>query len=374
MAWGKGVEQQKMDGSETLDGERPLERSAEEGQRFVRRMYVPRVVGYALGSICIGGGLWEIGTPASVWTMLFINSFIWPHVAYHVGRRGRDPYRAELHNLLFDSAAGGAWVAAMGFNMMPSAVLVAMLAMDKAAVGGMRFLARSLAGQLACAALVWLAVGRLNITSQQVAALCSLPMLLLHPGMVGYTAYRLARRVRQANDLLSMLSTIDGLTRLPNRVHWEQAVANEFARCRRIGHSSAVMMLDIDYFKAVNDTHGHQTGDAALRAVAAILRDSVRLHDVPGRYGGEEFGVVLPGIDVDGAAALAERIRRRVELSVLEGTGGVRVTASIGYAALDKNDNDHGAWIARADRALYAAKAAGRNRCIGSESETKRAA
>jgi len=361
-----------MDGTETLDGERPLDRSPEEGQRFVRRMYLPRVLGYALASICIGGGLWEIGTPAWVWVLLFLNCFVWPHVAFQVARRQADSYRAELHNLLFDSAAGGAWVAAMGFNMMPSAVLVAMLAMDKAAVGGMRFLARSLGGQAACAVLLWFLVGRLNVTSQQVAALCSLPMLLIHPGMVGYTAYRLARRVRQANDLLSMLSTIDGLTRLPNRVYWEQAVANEFARCRRIGHSSAVMMLDIDHFKAVNDNHGHQTGDAALRAVAAIIRDSLRLHDLPGRYGGEEFGVVLPGIDAEGAAALAERIRRRIEQSVLEGTGGVRVTASIGYAALEPNDNDHGAWIARADRALYAAKAAGRNRCVGSE--IKRAA
>jgi len=361
-----------MDGTETIDGERPLDRSPEEGLRFVRRMYLPRVVGHALGSVCVGGGLWEIGVPAWVWALLCVTGLAWPHVAYHVARRRPDPYRAELNNLLVDSALGGAWIAAMGFNMMPSAVLVAMLAMDKAAVGGMRFLARSLGGQVAAAAAVWLATGRLNVNSQQVAALCTLPMLLLHPGMVGYTAYRLARRVRQANDLLSMLSTIDGLTRLPNRIHWEQAAANEFARCRRIGHSSAVMMLDIDHFKAVNDTYGHQAGDAALRAVATIIRDSLRLHDVPGRYGGEEFGVVLPGIDVDGAAALAERIRRRIEQSVLEGTRGVRVTASIGYAALEPNDNDHGAWIARADRALYAAKAAGRNRCIGSE--TRRAA
>ena len=361
-----------MDGSETLDGERPIDRSPEEGQRFARRMYLPRVIGCALAFVCISGGLSEIGASTWAWVVLFLNCFVWPQVAYRAARRSPDPYRAELHNLLFDSAASGAWVAAMGFNMMPSAVLVAMLAMDKAAVGGMRFLARSLAGQAACALLVWLLTRRLNITSQQVAALCSLPMLLLHPGMVGYTAYRLARRVRQANDLLSMLSTIDGLTRLPNRTHWEQAVANEFARCRRIGHSSAVMMLDIDHFKAVNDTHGHQMGDEALRAVAAIIRDSLRLHDVPGRYGGEEFGVVLPGIDTDGAAALAERIRRRIEQSMLEGTRGVRVTASIGFAALEPNDNDHGAWIARADRALYAAKAGGRNRCIGAE--TRRAA
>jgi diguanylate cyclase len=357
-----------VDGTETLDGERALERSAEEGLRFARRMYLPRVLGLGAGAICIGGGLWEIGASPWVWLVLAAQCFVWPHLAYRIARRGTDPYRAELHNLIFDSACGGAWVAAIGFNIVPSAVLVAMLAMDKAAVGGMRFLGRCLAAQVAVAALVALLTGfALNLASHRVAELCSLPLLLSYPVTVGYTAYRLARRVRQQNDMLSALSHIDGLTRLPNRTHWEQAVATEFQRCRRIGHSSAVMMMDIDHFKSVNDQHGHQTGDAALRAVAAILRDTLRLSDLPGRYGGEEFGVVLPGIDAGGAAAIAERIRRRIEMSVLEDTPGVRVTASIGYAALAPDDNDHGAWIARADRALYAAKAAGRNRCMGGD-------
>src|SRR2546421_144953 len=82
-----------------------------------------------------------------------------------------------------------------------------------------------------------------HFASYRVAELCSLPLLLCYPVTVGYTAYRLARRVRQQNDLLSTLSTIDGLTRLLNRTNWEQQVATEFARCRRIGHSSAVLML-----------------------------------------------------------------------------------------------------------------------------------
>jgi diguanylate cyclase (GGDEF)-like protein len=125
------------------------------------------------------------------------------------------------------------------------------------------------------------------------------------------------------------------------------------------------MMLDIDHFKAVNDVHGHQAGDAALQAVAAILQDTLRLSDCAGRYGGEEFGVVLPGINADGASAIAERIRRRIEQAVVEQRRGLQVTVSIGFAALTPDDNDHGAWIARADRALYAAKAAGRNRCMG---------
>src|SRR5437764_12009176 len=122
-----------------------------------------------------------------------------------------------------------------------------------------------------------------------------------------------------------------------NRTHCEQTVATEFQRCRRIGHSSAVLMLDIDHFKAVNDAHGQQVGAEALRAVATILRDSLRMHDIPGRYGGEEFGVVLPGINATGAAAIAERIRHKIESSMVEPRRGVRVTASIGFAALGDN-------------------------------------
>jgi diguanylate cyclase len=357
-----------VDGTETHDGLRPRERTAEDGLRFARRMYLPRALGLGVGTLAVGGGLWEAQAPHWAWLLLALNGFVWPHLAYRIAKRSRDPHRAELHNLVFDSACGGAWVAAIGFNLVPSAVLVAMLAMDKAAVGGVRFLARCLNGQIATGALVALVNNFwLHLDSGFIAVVASLPLLLAYPPTVGYNAYRLARRVRQQNDVLAALSTIDGLTRLMNRVHWEQAVATEFQRCRRIGHSSAVLMLDIDHFKAVNDVHGHQVGDAALRAVAAMLRDSLRMHDIAGRYGGEEFGVVLPGIDASGAAAIAERIRRKIESSIVEARRGVRVTASIGYAALGNGDHDPGAWIARADRALYAAKAAGRNCAIGQE-------
>jgi len=122
------------------------------------------------------------------------------------------------------------------------------------------------------------------------------------------------------------------------------------------------VMIDIDHFKAINDRHGHPVGDAVIREVAWTLRSAVRLHDVPGRYGGEEFGVVLPGTEVEGAEMLAERIRKRIESMVLEPKKGVRATASLGVAAFDPLDANHMDWIARADRALYAAKESGRNR------------
>src|SRR5437660_6523193 len=306
-----------MHGTETHDGERPLERMAEEGLRFARRMYLPRMLGLGVGTLAVGGGLWEAQAPLWAWLLLALNGFVWPHVAYRIARASRDPYRGELHNLMFDSACGGAWVAAIGFNLVPSAVLLSMLAMDKAAVGGVRFLARCLNAQIAAGALVALVNNFwLHLDSGFVAVAASLPLLLTYPAIVGYTAYRLARRVRQQNDVLATLSTLDGLTRLMNRMHWQRSVETEFQRCRRIGHCSALLMLDLDHFKTVNDAHGHQVGDEALRAVATILRDSLRMHDIPGRYGGEEFAVVLPGINATGAAAIAERIRHKIESSM----------------------------------------------------------
>lgn len=173
-----------------------------------------------------------------------------------------------------------------------------------------------------------------------------------------------ASRAQRARILRSQMVR-DSLTGVLNHSRLTDQLQIEVARARRQSTRLAYAMIDIDHFKAVNDAHGHQAGDAALRAVAWILRDSLRVHDVPGRYGGEEFGVVLPGIGAAGAHAIAERIRKRIESSVLDDKRGVRVTASIGFAPLEVQDVEPSAWVARADRALYRAKDAGRNCSVG---------
>ena len=342
------------------------ELEVEEGKRFARRMYAPRLLGVALGAVCIGGGLWEVGAAPWLWALLALNAFVWPHLAYRLARRARDPIRAELRNLVLDSACGGAWIAAMHFSLAPSAVLVAVLAMGAAAVGGTKHLARCLAAQLAAAALVALAAGiepQLKL-SGPVARFGSAPLLLCYPVMVGCTAYRLARRVRRQNRELRELSATDPLTGLPHHTAWQRAVEREFARARRYGQPAAVLMLDLDHFKSINDIHGHATGDAVLRAVAGILGQLLRAQDVAGRYGGEEFGLLLPETSRAGAEAIAERIRARLDSRVMIPEHGLRVTTSIGCAALEPGDTSAAAWIARADRALYRAKAAGRNRWL----------
>ncbi|HWA36896.1 MAG TPA: diguanylate cyclase [Burkholderiales bacterium] len=339
------------------------ERRLEEGLRFARRIYLPRTVGLGAGFVCIAGGLWQQDAAALAYVLLALNTLAWPHLAWPLARRSRNPYRAELRNLVVDSMSGGLWAGYLGFNLVPAAVLVGVLAMDKAVIGGPRFLARCFAAQ-ALAALAGFALAgfELRLASATPTVLASLPLLLIYPIAVGFNAHSLARRVRQQNLLLETLSSTDGLTGLLNRMYWEQAMAAEFARCRRHGQPSAVMMIDIDHFKAINDRHGHATGDEVIRCVAEMLRSATRGHDLVGRYGGEEFGVLLPGTDLEGAVVLAERVRRSVESEALDSHTGVRGTVSIGVAQLDPDDASHEAWISRADRALYEAKGAGRNR------------
>jgi diguanylate cyclase len=336
----------------------------DEGRRFVRRMYAPRAVGLALGAVSIGTVLWTTGAHPAAWAALVASALLWPHVAYQLGRRSRDPYRTELRSLMIDSALGGAWIAGMQFNLLPSVVLLAMLSMDKLAVGGARFVARcSVALAVACLLVAAMTGFTVEASTSMPQMLGSLPLLVIYPMAVGVITYRLARRVREQNRLLSEISRTDGLTRLLNRRYWEEAACAEFQRCRRGGHRASVLMLDIDHFKAINDRHGHPAGDEVIRSVAGILRDTLRGQDVPGRYGGEEFGIVLPDTGAAGAEAIAERVRRRIEAAALS-KSGVRATASIGIAELDSQDRDHTVWIAHADRALYAAKERGRNRSV----------
>jgi diguanylate cyclase (GGDEF)-like protein len=157
----------------------------------------------------------------------------------------------------------------------------------------------------------------------------------------------------------------DELTGLSNHGRFQQVIAAEAAAARRFDQPLGLVMLDIDDFKRVNDTYGHQQGDVVLHEVARVLRDCSREVDEPARYGGEELAVALQQTDLAGAEAIAERVRTAVEaleLPRLDGDGTLQVTVSCGVAA--SADGDPIALVAAADAALYAAKRAGKNRTV----------
>lgn len=344
---------------------RYLGRTREQGLRLAKRLYWPRVIALGLGALAAAAVLYENGSPAAMWVALFVNCFVWPHIAYQIAVRSRDPYGTEVINLLIDTAAGGMWIALMAFNLLPSVMIGAMMSMDKISVGGARLLARGLAVLGAGCAMTVLVFGfRFQPYTSQFVIVACLPLLVAYPIIVGVTSYRLAWRVREQNRVLATLSRTDGLTRLLNRVNWEEVVSSELRRHWRTDAPVSLLILDIDHFKVVNDRHGHLVGDEALRNIAAILRSTLRDPDTPGRYGGEEFGVVLPDTDAEGACVIAERVRRQIESSVVARKPEVRCTVSIGVAEATPDLTDSRQWIERADRALYRAKALGRNRTV----------
>jgi diguanylate cyclase (GGDEF)-like protein len=175
-----------------------------------------------------------------------------------------------------------------------------------------------------------------------------------------------AELLRQNNEL-SEISARDALTGLYNRWYVMEKIDSEMNRSVRHGSPVSLIMLDIDHFKRVNDSFGHSAGDRVLRSVGQVLRDSCRVYDVPGRYGGEEFCVILPETKVGNTTVVAERIRERLAASRFEvGADSVVVTASMGIAGVDAVEGEGAVspstLIDRADLALYSAKHLGRNR------------
>jgi diguanylate cyclase (GGDEF)-like protein len=172
------------------------------------------------------------------------------------------------------------------------------------------------------------------------------------------------------HETVERQAVTDELTGLFNRRRFQEAMATEVERSKRFGQPVGLVLLDLDDFKTVNDTYGHQQGDLVLREVARVLRETSREIDEPARYGGEELAVVLPGTDLEGAYNLAERVRAGIEelvLPLLDGDGALRVTASFGVATLPGSADDMRGLVAAADEALYRAKRAGKNRTVRAE-------
>jgi diguanylate cyclase (GGDEF)-like protein len=175
------------------------------------------------------------------------------------------------------------------------------------------------------------------------------------------------RALAKLTGRLQALSTTDPLTGIPNRRALDERLENEFERSKRYGASLAVVMIDLDRFKRLNDRHGHAAGDAMLREVARLLDVEKRRGDTVARYGGEEFVALLPHADAAAAQARAERARARLATTAVE-LGGVllQTTASFGVAASDRHGytQEASSLLAAADQALYQAKERGRNRVV----------
>jgi diguanylate cyclase (GGDEF)-like protein len=172
-----------------------------------------------------------------------------------------------------------------------------------------------------------------------------------------------ALALAEANARLQELATLDALTNVYNRRHFLELAHKEFARARRYQTLLSVIMLDVDHFKRINDSHGHAGGDEVLKALAQICRREIREIDVFGRLGGEEFAICLPGTPLRDAQQVAERLRCAIATATVPvESAQATFTVSLGVAEFRDEDKDFAALLRRADLALYEAKEMGRNR------------
>ena len=173
----------------------------------------------------------------------------------------------------------------------------------------------------------------------------------------------LQRELLDSNKRLEMLSITDGLTKLYNHRHFQDELARAFEESERYQRPLSLAIIDLDFFKKVNDTYGHAVGDEVLKAVSRMFQESIRSTDLAARYGGEEFAVMMPETEIDDALVFAEKIRSMVEETTIDTQGGpIRATVSIGVSTVPQSKiRSAKELIVAADKALYRAKKEGRN-------------
>src|SRR5471032_957376 len=244
------------------------------GLRFAKRTYLPRIIGLGMGSICVASVLITHPLHPLVWLLLFFNGFIWPHIAYLMAIRASTPFKTEIRNLLIDAIFGGVWLAAMGFNALPSAVIVSMMGMYNIAAGGKTLFFKCIFAQIAVACAVFLLteVPFQPETTPLQLYLC-LPMIIIYPIFLGNVTFRTSRKLAEHKQAIMQISVRDGLTGLYNRRHWESLLDNEIESHRRYHHKTTLVLIDIDHFKEINDNYGQTS---AIRRLYSWLRSYSR--------------------------------------------------------------------------------------------------
>ena len=325
----------------------------------------------------------------SPWTMAWMAAqfLLYPHAVYQVAKRANNPLAAEIRNMLLDAFAFGLWSAILEFPLWITYSLWTCAVMGLVAFRGLQGALQASAAMALGGLLVlgWSGV-RFSPQTDGLVTLMCMASLALYLFFFSLTANRrvvalrairqqliqsetaLQQQLHEVQSLQSLLTqqvNCDPLTGLYNRRYLTETMGRELARCMREGQPLCVLMIDIDHFKRVNDTYGHQAGDEVLKQLGLILVHDVRGSDLACRYGGEEFLVLFPNMALAAAQARAEQYSQKVEAARFSvGASEIRMQLSIGVAGFPEHASTPEGLIQAADLALYEAKRQGRNRVV----------
>jgi diguanylate cyclase len=351
---------------------------------IVRTHYLHRTFLFLNAFAFSAAHVWDRSPSVGLWLLLAGTFLVYPQAIYWRTLRSTDPQKAELQNLILDCFLVAIPIAIMGFPLWIWFAMFITTTINNAFAGGLRGGLLPALGAFALGSLLGGAITGFQVAAehnQLVTSLCvfALTWFLLSIGNVAYeralklrsTREELKRRIAEIDALQVQLrdqANRDPLTGLFNRRYLQSTMERELARCLREQTSLCVVMLDIDFFKSVNDQHGHSTGDEVIIQLATILIGGSRLEDVPCRWGGEEFMVLMPKMPLAVARLRADEWRKSFgAITVKVGGKDVATTISIGIAEFPTHSRNGQELIECADQALYQAKAAGRNRVVSYE-------
>ncbi|HDW1092698.1 TPA: diguanylate cyclase AdrA [Enterobacter kobei] len=333
------------------------------GIQFARRVRLARAVGLAAMFFPVAGMLVIHFLPGGWWLILVGWAFVWPHFAWQLSCRAASPHQQEIFNLKMDAIIAGLWIGVMGLYALPTAALVMMVGMNMMGSGGCRLFLVGITLTLLTALVTLPLVGKVTVFNPDpVEWGLTLPVLMLYPMLFAWLSHRTAIRLAEHKRRLEMMSTRDGMTGVFNRRHWEMLLRNEFEHCRRSHCNATILLIDIDHFKNINDTWGHDVGDKAIVALTRQLQMSVRSGDAIGRFGGDEFAVIMSQTAAESAIAVMSRVHERLETLSLPCAPKEPLCISVGIAPWGPQFGHYREWLKAADVALYKAKNAGRGR------------
>ncbi len=319
----------------------------------------------------------------ALWTVVALQFLLYPQLAYWWARRSAHQRRTEMRNMWIDAVLGGVWSAALGLPVWLSFTLTIGNCINMVVFYGLAGLPRlvlAMGGGMALSAAGWLAAtGHWPLQPETdlpaslacIGALTVYFIAFAHDGyMRAMQQHRNHERLQQQFDEIQALQARlqeqamrDPLTGLFNRRQLDADLGPAIERSAQAGGALSVVMIDIDHFKRINDTHGHPAGDAVLQALAQLLQRHARPGDMACRHGGEEFVLLLDGTPAAAARERAEALRRAFETLVVEVDGAaLSATLSCGVASFPEHARHPQRLMASADQALYAAKTQGRNR------------
>lgn len=356
--------------------------------------YRVRVAAFALVGVPIDLHVLSRSPGVLFWITFLFQFALYPHLMQWRTRRCANPEKAELDNLTVDAVLSGAWAAGLGFPLWITVTLFLATLLNHTIMRGLPGIlicpAALLGGALASTTVI---AFRVSSDTDGLVTLSSIIGLAIYLSLMGVEFFTYIRRLHEVQGAVASQKQIledanaalqgqiskihdlqeklrdqanrDSLTGLFNRRYLEGTLEREMARCKREGTPIAMLLLDIDHFKLINDTYGHQAGDEVLRVFSRILQESARAEDIVCRYGGEEFLLVLPKMPLEIARERGEHLLQLFEGTVVAfGERRIRVTTSIGVAGTPLHSDSAEGLIRCADEALYLAKHNGRNQVV----------